>query len=74
MTLDIPVDQMSVEEKLEALETIWENLRRNENNIPAPQWHKDLLDQRERLVREGGAKFGDWEAAKARISKRAREN
>ena len=32
------------------------------------------LDERERLVRDGNAHFDDWETAKTRISKRARES
>lgn len=49
----LQVERMTVEEKLRAMEEIWENLSRTEENIPVPQWHKDLLDERERLVREG---------------------
>jgi hypothetical protein len=74
MTVELPLAQMTVEEKLHALETLWCDLCRDEQNIPVPQWHKDLLDERERLVRDGNAHFDDWETAKTRISKRARES
>jgi hypothetical protein len=62
-----PVDQMTVEEKLRAMEMLWDDLRRNEENVPVPQWHKELLDERERLVREGKARFENWETVKKRI-------
>lgn len=58
---------MSVEEKLHTLEVLWNDLRRKEEDIPVPQWHRDLLEERSRLVREGRAKFIDWETAKKRI-------
>ena len=74
MTVELPVEQMSVEEKLRVMEILWENLRRDEKNIPVPQWHRDLLDERERLIREGNAHFEDWEAAKERIAKKVREH
>jgi hypothetical protein len=74
MTVKLPVEQMSVEEKLRAMEILWENLRRDEKNIPVPQWHKDLLDGRGQLIREGKARFEDWEVAKERIAKTVREN
>jgi hypothetical protein len=74
MTLELPLAQMTVAEKLRTLELLWGDDCRNEQNIPVPQWHKDLLDERERLVREGNAQFESWETAKARIAKRAREN
>ena len=66
----LQVERMTVEEKLRAMEEIWENLSRTEANIPVPQWHKDLLDERERLVREGKAQFSSWETAKKHIASR----
>jgi hypothetical protein len=47
----IQIDQMTLEEKLLAMESLWDDLCRREANIPMPQWHKDVLDERERLVR-----------------------
>jgi hypothetical protein len=73
MTVEIPVEQMTVEEKLRAMELLWENLRRDDNNIPVPQWHKDLLDRREQLIAEGKAHFEDWETAKRWIAEKVRE-
>ncbi len=73
MTVELPVEQMSVAEKLHAMEMLWENLCRDEKNIPVPQWHKDLLDERERLIGAGKARFEDWETAKARITNKVRE-
>jgi hypothetical protein len=74
MTVELPLAQMSLEEKLHALDLLWSDLCRHEKNIPVPQWHRDLLDKRARLTREGKAKFSSWESAKKRISARAREN
>ena len=74
MTVELPLHQMTVAEKLHALEVLWSDLSRDEQNIPVPQWHKDLLDERERLVRAGKAHFENWETAKTRIAERAREN
>ena len=64
------VEQMTVEEKLRTMETLWEDLIGNEDDIPVPQWHKDLLDERHRLMRAGKAKFTSWETAKKRIASR----
>lgn len=72
MTVELPLAEMSVEEKLRTLEVLWNDLRRNEEDIPMPQWHRDLLDERTRLTCEGKIKFSNWETAKKRISARAR--
>jgi hypothetical protein len=67
---ELQIDRMTLEEKLRAMEALWDNLCRREEAVPVPQWHKDLLDERERLVEQGKARFIDWEAAKKRISER----
>jgi hypothetical protein len=71
MIVDLPLAEMSVEEKLRTLEVIWNDLCRNEEDLPVPQWHRDLLDERARLVAESKAKFSSWESAKERINSRA---
>jgi hypothetical protein len=68
MALTLPVNEMTVEEKLRAMEMLWDDLRRKEENVPVPHWHKELLDERERLVREGKAHFENWETVKKRIA------
>ena len=70
MPAELQIDRMTLEEKLRAMEALWDNLCRREEAVPVPQWHKDLLDERERLVEQGKARFIDWEAAKKRISER----
>ena len=64
----ISIDQMTLPEKLLAMEALWDDLCRREADLPMLQWHKELLDERERLVQEGPARFSDWEAAKQRIT------
>lgn len=66
----LPLEKMTVQEKLQVMEEIWSDLCCNQNRIPVPQWHKDILDKREKLVKEGKATFVDWESAKKRIADR----
>lgn len=48
---------MTLEEKLRAMEALWDDLCQREEDVPVPQWHKDLLDERERLIEQGTAQF-----------------
>jgi len=66
----LPLDQMTVEEKLRAVEEPWDDLCRNEKQIPMAHWQKELLDQRQRQIDAREAKFSDWESAKNRIRER----
>jgi len=70
MSKMIQIDQMALDEKLSAMEALWDDLCQHEEDVPVPQWHKDLLDERERLIEQGSAQFADWETAKKRISER----
>ena len=50
MATMLQIDQMTLEEKLRAMEALWDDLCQREEDVPVPQWHKDLLDERERLI------------------------
>jgi hypothetical protein len=78
MATELQIDQMTLEEKLRAMEALWDDLCRHDA-VPVPQWHKDVLDERQRLIDEGKAEFIDWETAKKQIaeqisSRRALQN
>ena len=66
----LPLDRMTVEEKLKAMEMLWDDLCQNERKIPAADWQKEMLDERQRQIDAGEARFSDWESAKKRIRER----
>lgn len=66
----LPLDQMSTEDKLRALEEIWEDLARAPGLVPAPQWHADVLRARERRIQQGEATFEQWTTVKQRLRDR----
>ena len=67
MQVAIPLDRMTVSDKLLVLERVWDDLCRTSDNIPSPSWHADVLRAREKRVREGSSQFEDWGKAKRRI-------
>ena len=74
MSTVLQLDQMTLEEKLRAMEALWDDLCQREEDVPVPQWHRELLDERERLIEQGKAQFCDWELAKTRIAERTSED
>jgi putative addiction module component (TIGR02574 family) len=70
MDAALPLDQMTVEEKLRAMEAIWQSLSKDEDKIPVPEWHKRVLDERQVRIDTGKAKFISLEAMKERVRKR----
>lgn len=59
--------QLPLKEKLFVMEALWDDLSQTEDSLPMPQWHKDVLDERESQIAAGTAKFIDWEYAKKEI-------
>lgn len=49
------------------MEAIWDELCRTEAAVEVPQWHRDLLDEREQMVADGKAAFIPWDEAKRQI-------
>lgn len=67
MTISLPLEQMTVEEKLRVIEAIWEDLSRNAQDLPPPAWHSEVLAQRQAALDAGEDYFEDWESAKEKI-------
>ncbi|MDF0674537.1 MAG: addiction module protein [Nitrospira sp.] len=67
MPFNLPLKDMSLHEKLAAMESLWEDIARTPEAIESPAWHKDILNERRQRLDEGQAHFIDWEAAKADI-------
>ncbi len=67
MKLTLPLDKMTTEEKLLALEEIWEDLCRIPDNMPSPAWHGSVLEERQQRVEEGSSAFVEWTRAKQNI-------
>ena len=67
MKYKIPLNKMSTHDKIEAMESIWEDLCKNADSLSSPDWHKKVLQNREVSLKEGNDEFVDWEDAKEGI-------
>ena len=72
MPITIPLEKMTIPDKLRAMEDIWDDLLRQPLEIPSPSWHEDVLNARAARVRKGVSKYHDWPKAKERIRKMAK--
>ncbi len=74
MSITIPLEKMSIEEKIQAMESIWDDLCNRADSIASPSWHKEVLDEREKEIKRGDDQFVDWDTAKKNIRKKFNEN
>ena len=68
MSVNLPLDQMTTEEKRQAMEALWADLTRNDEQFESPGWHKQVLQEREQRIESGQESFIDWEVAKKHLS------
>lgn len=61
------IRKLPMQEKLALLEAVWAEISPEPDELDVPQWHKDLLDDRELALREGRTEVLDWEDAKRQI-------
>ena len=49
----LPLNEMSVEEKLQTMEALWQSLSADPAAIESPAWHEEELAERERKIDSG---------------------
>ena len=67
MSVHLPLKDMTRQEKLEAMEALWDDLARASEPVESPDWHGENLEERRQKVAGGKAHFSDWETAKSAI-------
>jgi len=67
MNISLPLDKMTSLDKIAMMEQLWDDLCRDPESVPSPDWHKDVLAEREERINNGKAEFTALEVAKDRI-------
>jgi hypothetical protein len=67
MKSGLPLSEMTVEQKLQAMESLWDDLCSRSEDLPSPPWHGDILAEREAALASGEEAFEDWDVAKRKI-------
>ena len=68
MSITLPLKDMSAEEKIQVMESLWQDLCGTAGSKLSPGWHKGVLADRKAAVQSGDEEIMDWEAAKNKIS------
>lgn len=65
--VDIRLSKLTLAQKLDLMEAIWNDLAKHEKTLESPSWHEEVLKDREKALAAGKATISDWEDAKDRI-------
>ena len=72
MTTSLPLLKMTTADKLRAMEELWVDLTRKEDEFEIPSWHLEAVRATERRIRSGSEKLIGWEEAKKSLRRRAK--
>jgi putative addiction module component (TIGR02574 family) len=61
------IDRMSVTERLQAMDQLWDSLTRDGDEIPSPDWHREVLAARKTRAQRGEAKFLTLDQLRSRL-------
>jgi hypothetical protein len=70
MIAQTEIRKLPLSEKLDLLESVWSELSSDPDAVDVPQWHKYILDERQRGMEQGSIKVIDWDLAKEQIRHR----
>ncbi len=61
---------MTLPEKLELMEALWDDLSKKPEEFESPAWHAEALQEIQRRVDAGEEKLTDWETVKEELRRR----
>ena len=67
VNMKLNLQDMTVVEKLQIMEALWDDLSRNVDELESPEWHGEILKKREKELQQGKDQFEDWTQAKKDI-------
>lgn len=69
MKVTLPLAEMTPSEKLETMEQLWDDLCRDPEDVLSPDWHGEVLANREQRIEDSHAQFVSLDEMKDRIRK-----
>ena len=67
MSTTIDLEEMTTPDKLRLMEALWQNLSASPSEVTSPEWHGEVLAERDRLLDSGEETVIDWETAKQQL-------
>ncbi len=67
MSFDLPLENMSVADKLRVMEAVWASLCHKPTDVASPEWHAKVLAERTRRLESGQSAVSKWSDAKGRL-------
>lgn len=63
------IEKMTLSERLEAMELLWDSLSRDASAVASPAWHGDVLAERLEKISRGEGVFLSLDEVKRRLAR-----
>lgn len=64
------IEDMTGTQRVELMEELWRAMSKRPEEVEPTDWHREVLEERERALAAGEIEFMDWEDAKVYIRER----
>lgn len=65
-------DELSMDEKIEYVQSLWDKIAATPEEVPVPDWHLRILDERLESLRAKPKEGKAWEQVKQEIRRKVR--
>lgn len=62
-------NELSVDEKIDYVQSLWDQIAASPDTIPVPQWHRDILDERMKDYDADPTSGDTWDVVQERLRK-----
>lgn len=65
-------DELTVDEQIDYVQELWDRIAARPEDVPVPDWHKKLIDERLREHLDDPSDVRSWSEVRERIEKKLR--
>jgi putative addiction module component (TIGR02574 family) len=78
MTNPVPLpppgfDALSVDEQIEYVQSLWDRIAATPKQVPVPEWHREILDERLRDYEADPEAGESWDVVRERLHDKLRQ-
>lgn len=65
--------ELTIEEKLDYVESLWDRIAANPETVPVPDWHLEVIEQRTREGQAGAQLGSSWDDFREQLRAKLRQ-
>lgn len=63
-------DDLSIDEKIDYLQSLWDRIAASPEAVPIPEWHREILDQRIKDLEDNPGAGDNWDVVQERLRRK----